>query len=78
MSKKLTAKAAHETIGHLFTKEARLNTQAFTITEQRHVLLGNMIYYRLRLMPEKGQEVLLDFPIETNAPVQVGVWEERT
>ena len=77
MSNKPTAKVADATIAQLFTKETLLNGQHYTITEQRHVLIGNCIFYRLRLQPEQGQEVKIDIPIETNKPSQLSLTEAQ-
>ena len=74
---KTTAKVADTTIAQLFTKETLINNQHYTITEQRHVLIDNHIYYRLRLQPEKGPEVKIDMPIETNKPSQLSLTETQ-
>lgn len=75
MSSKPTSQTAHDLVTQFFTSDALVNGQAYTIQEQRHVLIGNYIYLRLRLQTQHGQEVRLDFPIETNKPAQLGLAE---
>jgi hypothetical protein len=79
MSKKLTAKSADDAIGSLIGRDTLINGQPFTIVERRHVLIGNAIYYRLRVRTTKtGEPVQIDVPIETNTPAQLALQEEES